>query len=117
MTDIIKLAREAAKGRLANTEIESKSLVGIDEIRRFAELVTAPLKAENEALRADAERLYWLQSKLFMKRWNGVVGAGCLTQWSIAPDYRHSLTTMQTSDIEIDFRGAIDAARAKEQTP
>ena len=58
----------------------------------------------------DAARLDWLQTKLFTQRWNGAVGQGCLTQWSMAPDYRHSLTTMQTGDIEIDFRGAIDIA-------
>lgn len=62
-------------------------------------------KAEKDAARVD-----WLQTKLFTNRWNGVVGKGCFTQWSMAPDYRHSLTTMQTGDIEIDFRGAIDNA-------
>jgi len=44
--EIIIMAREAARGRVANTEIEARSLVGIEEIKRFAALVAA---AEREA--------------------------------------------------------------------
>ena len=45
-TDIIRLAREAAKGRTANNEIEAHSLVGKEEISRFAALVAAAEREE-----------------------------------------------------------------------
>ena len=77
----------------------------------FARAIEAAILAKLETLEADAERLDWLQKALFVNRWNGVVGSGCATQWSIAPDYRHTVAKMKTRGIEIDFRAAIDAAK------
>lgn len=70
------------------------------------------LRAEIEALRADAERLDWVRENLFAHRWNGVVGKGWRMQWQVAPDFRH--TQLKLSDdsgnMAGDFRRAIDAA-------
>ena len=115
MTDIIKLAREAGfSASVGKTDKEgnyhpnvnalSKD-VPIEWLERFAELVAAPLKA-------DAERLNWLQRNLFGHKWNGVMGSGSRTSWEIWSGYRHVTANM----IGDTFRAAIDAARAKEQT-
>ena len=68
------------------------------------------VRAKMVPLEKDAARLDWIQRNLFGHKWNGVVGSGCTTQWSIAPDYRHTTANIKTGDIEIDFRAAIDAA-------
>jgi dimeric dUTPase (all-alpha-NTP-PPase superfamily) len=108
MTDIIKLAREAAHGRLAKTEVEAHSLVGYEEIKRFAELVAAPLKAENEELRTDAECFrFWVH-----EAWHSPSDmARLLSKCETKQDYINAIIPM----IEAS-RSAIDAARAKEQT-
>jgi hypothetical protein len=74
----------------------------------------ALLTSEVEALRADAERLDWLQNNLFTHHWNGVVGSGCSVQWRVAPDYRFKSRTLTDSSgiMAGDFRRAIDTARA-----
>ena len=64
------------------------------------------LQAENEALRKDAERIDWMEAKLFDRRWNGVLGAGSNSEWSLAGPYRHIASHM-VGDV---FRDAIDAA-------
>jgi hypothetical protein len=69
-------------------------------------------QAEVARLREDAERLEWIEQKLFVQKWNGVVGSDCSTHWGIAPDYRHTVHNMKNGDIKPDFRAAIDAARA-----
>jgi hypothetical protein len=78
-------------------------------------LHASPVAQEVGGLVEDAERLDWIERKLFTQKWNGVVGAGCATQWSIAPDYRHTVQYIKTDDIEIDFRAAIDAAIAQQK--
>lgn len=60
-----------------------------------------------EALRADAERLEWLERWLFEKRWNGVIGSGSQTDWTMAGNWRHITVKMRGQT----FRAAIDAAR------
>ena len=64
------------------------------------------LAAEVEALRADAERLNWLDGAIFVHRWNGVIDSGSRVNWSVAGDYRHTCNNM----VGNDFRAAIDAA-------
>ena len=61
------------------------------------------------ALRADAERLEWIEKRLFVRKWNGVIDGGSRTHWSIAGDFRH--TTQRI--VGITFRAAIDEARGK----
>jgi hypothetical protein len=92
MTDIIKLAREAGiKNDCDGIWCEA------DQLRRFAELVAAPLKA-------DAERLDWmnLAGNRYAFHLSGT--------WYSRKD--HSSPFKKHSNI----RAAIDAARAKEQT-
>lgn len=57
-------------------------------------------------------RLAWIEQKLFVSRWNGVVDSGSQTTWQIAPDWRHTVAKM----VGHKFGDAIDAAIAKEQT-
>jgi len=58
-------------------------------------------------LRADAERLEWIEKRLFVRKWNGVIDGGSRIQWSIAGDFRHTTQRM----VGITFRAAVDAAR------
>jgi hypothetical protein len=114
MTDIIKLAREAGmKASIGKTDKQGNyhpnvnalfSSVPIEWLERFAELVAAPLKAENEALKADAERLDWLNlaGNHYAFHLSGT--------WYSRKD--HGSPYKKHSNI----RAAIDAARAKEQT-
>lgn len=110
MTDIIKLAREAEQSAV-------KTLEQLGYTYHGGELWKPPLgKAPDfnliDSLRADAERLNWLQRNLFGHRWNGVMDSGSRTSWEIWSGYRHVTANM----IGDTFRAAIDAARAKEQT-
>ena len=63
--------------------------------------------AEIAALRADAERLEWIERRLFVCKWNGVIGGGSRIQWSIAGDFRHTTQRM----VGHTFRAAVDEAR------
>ncbi len=76
----------------------------LKRLERFAELVSAPLKAENEALRADAERLDHLQRGVTVE----------LIYEGLAPRFRIGGHNSGTNS---NLRAAIDTARAKEQTP
>ena len=60
-----------------------------------------------DALRADAERLEWIEKRLFVRKWNGVIDGGSRIQWSIAGDFRHTTQRM----VGHTFRAAVDAAR------
>jgi len=99
MTDIIKLAREAGiKNDCDGIWCEA------DQLRRFAELVAAPLKAENEALRVDAERYRCIRNPPYSDNWGDI----------------YAMTFQRSGDMvlngeQLDY--AADAARAKEQTP
>ena len=66
------------------------------------------LRAENERLKLDAERLDFLEHKLFGKKWNGVIDSGSKTYWQIWSGYQHITHAM----VGHTFRQAIDAARA-----
>lgn len=77
----------------------------------FAKERIAELEQQLEAARKDAERLDWVERKLFVKSWNGVIDSGSRTHWRIAGDYRH--TTQEMAGHE--FRAAVDAAISKEQ--
>ena len=61
--------------------------------------------AQIEALEKDAARIDWLQH-WFMHSWNGVVGVGSSTIWSLCGDYRSRVAKMKGRK----FREAIDAA-------
>lgn len=69
------------------------------------------LTKEVEALRADAERLDWIELALFGHSWNGVMGSGSKTNWRVWDGYRHVAAKM----IGNTFREAIDAARAAQE--
>jgi len=58
----------------------------------------------------DAKRLDLLDGTLFMRKWNGVVGSGCQWDWSIAPDFRHTMQRFRGETL----RAAIDAALSAE---
>lgn len=47
MKTVIEMAREATNGRVAKNDAETESLIGLDEVTRFAELVRA---VEREAI-------------------------------------------------------------------
>jgi len=97
MTDIIKLARDAGfSGSVAK--------MWEQHFERFAELVAAPLKAENEALSADAERYRCIRNPPYSDNWGDI----------------YAMTFQRSGDMvlngeQLDY--AADAARAKEQTP
>lgn len=61
----------------------------------------------------DAARLHWLEERLFTHRWNGVVGPGARTQWSVATDFRHTQYHM----VGFTLRDAIDAAMVQSHPP
>jgi len=90
MTNTLKLATEVWQTSHWTSE-------QLKRLERFAELATAPLKAENEALRADAER--W--------RYSVTIGGNQTMNW---------LDVYDDWDGDGDFTDQIDAARAKEQT-
>jgi hypothetical protein len=93
MTDIIKLAREAGMAGMLTDIVCTRA-----ELERFAELVAAPLKAENEALRT---------SLLLVK--------DCLMQANEQVN-GPIVDTIWYSPHETLFDYIDDAARAKEQT-
>ncbi len=134
MTDIIKLAKEA--GFQIATGLNGKHwphCEGYDleaELERFAELVAAPLKAENEAAQSAVKTLEQLGYTYHGgELWKPPLGK--------APDF--NLIDLYRADAERyrwlrencafeteawlshctpqDYDKAIDAARAKEQTP
>ncbi len=94
MTDIIKLAREAGftfeEVWVLCLNEEGKPIAELPALKRFAELVAAPLKA-------DAER--W--------RYSVAIGGNQTMNW---------LDVYDDWDGDGDFTNQIDAARAKEQT-
>ena len=65
------------------------------------------LRSEVASFRADAERLEWIEKRLFVRKWNGVIDGGSRIQWSIAGDFRHTTQRM----IGNTFRAAVDEAR------
>jgi len=44
MMTVIEMARLATNGRIAKNDVETESLIGLDEVTRFAELVRADMK-------------------------------------------------------------------------
>ena len=79
--------------------------------RAIEAAATAPLLERIAALTAQLE---WIEQKLFVSRWNGVIDSGAQTTWQIAPDWRHTVAKM----VGHKFGEAIDAAisSAQEQT-
>jgi len=78
--------------------------------RNQYEATSTAYAALQDALKAvveDAERLDWLDGAIFMSRWNGVIGADSVVDWTIAGDWRHTVARMRGHDL----RAAIDAAR------
>ena len=65
------------------------------------------LTAECGRLRADAERLDWLDGNLLTGHWNGVVDSGSSKYWLMRGDWRHQIQNMRGNT----FREALDAAR------
>jgi hypothetical protein len=55
-------------------------------------------------MRTDAERLEWLDRRLFERKWDGTIGQPC--SWYMAGPYRHTLKLMHGDS----FREAIDIA-------
>lgn len=91
---------------LADAIDNSEETTGFE--RRCASMLRT-LSQENEALKADAERLDLLESTFFAKRWNGVIDSGSRTTWYIVPGYQHSTNQM----VGHTFRAAIDAMKGK----
>ena len=100
----IRLRTQLAESQAEVEALRDSCAAKADRIDRLGETV--------ERLREDAQRLDWIEQKLFTQKWNGVVGSDCSTHWGIAPDYRHTVHHMKNGDIKHDFRAAIDAARA-----
>jgi hypothetical protein len=69
---------------------------------------TKPLLERIAALTAQLE---WIEQKLFVSRWNGVIDSGAQTTWQIAPDWRHTVAKM----VGHKFGEAIDAAISSTQ--
>lgn len=55
MKTVIEMAREAVNGRIAKNDAETESLIGLDEVTRFAELVRAD---EREKIKQENQRCY-----------------------------------------------------------
>ena len=62
--------------------------------------------------RKDADRIDWLTGTLFVARWNGVVGSGSRTSWTIPGDWRYTCATMTGNDLRSAIDAAIDASDA-----
>jgi hypothetical protein len=77
-----------------------------DEMSAWKTSVVAPQPSISEL--PDAERLDFLEHKLFGKKWNGVIDSGSKTYWQIWSGYQHITQVM----VGHTFRQAIDAARA-----
>jgi len=123
MTDIIKLAREAGfSGSVAK--------MWEQHFERFAELVAAPLKAENEALRKEIAEIpirsfcapaYATYDIANMGR-NDPMYADALEliethqKYSVSLVKRHLRISYNRAAFMVDHAKE-DAARAKEQTP
>lgn len=60
--------------------------------------------AELRRLSADAQRLDWLERRLFEGKWTGTIGQA--KSWSMAGPYRHTLQQMRGETL----RAAIDQA-------
>lgn len=82
----------------------------VEALRLTAEIIRS---GKVESMNTDAARLNWLRDRMFTHRWNGVVGNGWSTDWSVAPDFRHTQQLLRdtTSGCAAgDFRVAIDVA-------
>lgn len=81
----------------------------IEELKR-------DLAAERERAdrnQKDAERLDWIEKRLFDKHWNGVIDSGSKTHWRIGEGYRHVMREMIGHTFRTAIDAAIDAARGK----
>jgi hypothetical protein len=58
---------------------------------------------------SDADRLEWLEHRLFEKRWNGVIDGGSRTDWNVWSGHRHTTRDM----VGTTFRDAIDNAMTR----
>lgn len=105
-------AEYTAKERDAlRVEVEKLKATG-DLVLRGTALVEAELRAQLAAAQTDAEQLDWLERKLFVRTWNGVIDSGSNTRWRVADgDYRRMAATMNGDT----FRAAIDAAMKGQQ--
>jgi hypothetical protein len=112
MTDTLKLATEVWQTSHWTSE-------QLKRLERFAELVAAPLKAENEALRREIQNQYRCikshaeitqKAEADAERWrySVTIGGNQTMNW---------LDVYSDWDGDGDFTDQIDAARAKEKTP
>ena len=102
--EIVKMAREA--GAAPEDGVSGFWVAQTEDLQRFATLCRAPLIAELEQAKKDAERYRWLAGhcRSTSEHWGG--------RWSIVVDG----PAPKSHDSEDDFDAAIDAAIAKEQS-
>ena len=100
---------ESLTAKLEAAEKENSLLQQVEtnltELHNSALATITEQAAQIEALEKDAARIDWLQH-WFMHSWNGVVGVGSSTIWSLCGDYRSRAAKMKGRE----FREAIDAA-------
>ena len=77
MKTVIEMAREATNGRIAKNEAETESLIGFDEVTRFAELARAD----------ERERIYFQTSSDFVKAAVAEEREACAKVVEASPSY------------------------------
>lgn len=78
----------------------------IDVERFFNDVSQLLEEAKRQAAPKDTARIDWIEQQLFGHRWDGVVGSGSRTYWTIQPGWRHVVKNMEG----VSFREAIDKA-------
>lgn len=75
------------------------------------ECLTLCREIERRTLERAEKKFEWLESNLFNKQWNGVLGSGSKVYWSIHSGHRH-ITKEMTGDT---LSEAVDRAIIKEK--
>jgi hypothetical protein len=109
----LKAENERLQTALSVAAVIQHELEEANQVVANFEVAIKKADAENAALLLDAERLDFLEHKLFGKKWNGVIDSGSKTYWQIWSGYLHITHAM----VGHTFRQAIDAARAALEVP
>jgi len=104
MTDeeFLKLARECSG---------FVSVAGTYTFQDTEQFLNLCREIERRALEKAEKKFEWLESNLFSKQWNGVLGSGSKVYWSIHSGHRHITKEMNGDTLS----EAVDRAMIKEK--